>query len=285
MMENEEERSGTPVWRSWPFVVGYSLTALFIGFWFLMALSSPAAVEDCASNFCIFWRSKPNEIGDTFAGMFGSLAFVWIIVTVMVQGLELRAQRVEIKAARTAQEEQARALALQSKVLANQNIALQEERHDRAVESLIASIKQSVDDLKGPLMTWKLKNNANDDETDIATIAPFDSDLIDEARFLRIAGNLMNARLSLSLGSDWSTGSYNTQAEIVSMPIRVNIHHRLLGLLERVIDFTEECSAPMQLEITRLSIREFKKEYQKLLELDFLWRGDIDLKQYYDANE
>ncbi|MEO1138941.1 MAG: putative phage abortive infection protein [Pseudomonadota bacterium] len=41
-------------------------------------------------------KSPPNEKGDTFAGLAGSLAFLWIIITVLLQGKELSLQREEI---------------------------------------------------------------------------------------------------------------------------------------------------------------------------------------------
>lgn len=43
-----------------------------------------------------FWDASPNEIGDAIAGVAGTLAFLWIIVTVMIQGSELRLQRREL---------------------------------------------------------------------------------------------------------------------------------------------------------------------------------------------
>lgn len=43
-----------------------------------------------------FLSSSPNEMGDTLAGIFASLAFIWIVVTVFLQSAELREQRAEI---------------------------------------------------------------------------------------------------------------------------------------------------------------------------------------------
>ena len=74
-------------------------------------------VEDCRSNFSRFWISAPNEKGDTLAGVAGSLAFLWIIVTVLLQWKELALQRDEIEKMRVTQEQQTALLSKQSKLL------------------------------------------------------------------------------------------------------------------------------------------------------------------------
>ena len=51
----------------------------------------------CFSNFDLFMKSSPNEMGDTFAGIAGVLAFLWIIITVLLQSQELKAQREELE--------------------------------------------------------------------------------------------------------------------------------------------------------------------------------------------
>jgi putative phage abortive infection protein len=51
----------------------------------------------CRSKLTIFLDASPNEIGDTLAGFAGAWAFIWIVVTVMLQSQELREQRKELK--------------------------------------------------------------------------------------------------------------------------------------------------------------------------------------------
>nr|WP_256471805.1 putative phage abortive infection protein [Oceanicola sp. 502str15] len=46
----------------------------------------------------MFLKSSSNEIGDTLAGIAGTLAFLWIIVTVWLQSQELAAQREVLSA-------------------------------------------------------------------------------------------------------------------------------------------------------------------------------------------
>lgn len=49
------------------------------------------------SKFKKFLSSSPNEIGDALAGIAGSLAFLWIIVTVALQSQQLDEQRKELE--------------------------------------------------------------------------------------------------------------------------------------------------------------------------------------------
>lgn len=102
-------QNDVPSWRTLPMIIGYGLTLIFLVFWVTVALVENPITNDCSTGLCRFWNSAPNEIGDTFAGLFGSLAFVWIIVTVLLQGRELAAQREELKLTRLEVQEQRKA--------------------------------------------------------------------------------------------------------------------------------------------------------------------------------
>jgi len=110
----EKEKKEHSVWLSAPMIIGYVLTTLIVVFWSIVFICAPK------SKFVDFWSLNPNEIGDTFAGLFGSLAFVWIVVTVMLQGQELRAQREVL----TAQKEELEAQYKEFK-LTNKNMSYQ----------------------------------------------------------------------------------------------------------------------------------------------------------------
>ena len=58
-------------------------------------------------------QSRPSEIGDTLAGIAGALAFLWIIVTVLLQSQELKEQREELKRNREESEIMNQSLRLQ----------------------------------------------------------------------------------------------------------------------------------------------------------------------------
>jgi len=89
-----------------PLAWGTVITIAFLGFIVCFGFTDycntpPDSAQKCVSKFNQFWSSPPNEIGDTLAGIAGALAFLWIIITVMIQSQELRAQRAELKAQHT----------------------------------------------------------------------------------------------------------------------------------------------------------------------------------------
>lgn len=75
-----------------------------------------------------------NEIGDSLAGFAGSIAFLWIVVTVLLQSAELRLQRNEVAGLKIASEDQAESLKSSLQV---QTITFMRERQDRATPELL----------------------------------------------------------------------------------------------------------------------------------------------------
>ncbi len=75
----------------------------------VMTISAGVEVENCVTKWDQLKGSTPNEIGDTLAGFAGSLAFLWIVVTVLLQSQELRAQRLELEQTRQEMKEQRQA--------------------------------------------------------------------------------------------------------------------------------------------------------------------------------
>lgn len=84
-----------------------------------------------------FWEANLNEIGDLFAGFAGTLAFVWIIVTVLLQRKELEAQRKELELTRSVVTKQARAAERQTEILDREAISREHDIARRRLELLI----------------------------------------------------------------------------------------------------------------------------------------------------
>lgn len=86
--------------NSAPFYIGVFLTIGFLLFCGYLAYQENcqtiANVYICQNNLGWFLESPPNEMGDTFAGLAGALAFLWIIITVLMQKHELQLQREEL---------------------------------------------------------------------------------------------------------------------------------------------------------------------------------------------
>lgn len=75
----------------------FFLFVLYLG---SMEYCRPDDPSRCSTKMEAFVNGSPNEIGDTLAGLASALAFLWIIITVMLQGRELAAQREELELTR-----------------------------------------------------------------------------------------------------------------------------------------------------------------------------------------
>jgi hypothetical protein len=125
-----------------PLQVGRALTKAFaIIVVFLAILPQHTENNDWQFRIVAFLLSPPNEIGDTFAGLAGVLAFLWIIITVWLQSEELSAQRKELKATRAE-------VTLSRKAYEKTNINLEQQRFESLFFELLSthnSIVNSID--------------------------------------------------------------------------------------------------------------------------------------------
>lgn len=121
--------------------LGFTLTVLFAVFCLWLGVQdhcvSEGELEGCQSNFKKFLESPPNEKGDTLAGVAGSLAFLWIIITVLLQSKELAMQRDEIEKMRITQENQTALLVEQAERVGQKSV-------DATAIALVDYIKSSV---------------------------------------------------------------------------------------------------------------------------------------------
>ncbi|MCG7521687.1 hypothetical protein [Ruegeria sp. Ofav3-42] len=101
------------LWRNLDPTVRFAIwvTVSFLVLIFLFSFAPGCAQEaTCTgSKYTYFWSARPNEIGDTLAGISGSIAFFWLIVTVVLQGKQLSAQRKELVLNRIEMREQSKA--------------------------------------------------------------------------------------------------------------------------------------------------------------------------------
>ena len=138
---------GTGRWSSLsvPMLIGYFSTTLVIGsfVWFSRAEIcrdvSNSNVE-CGTRWELLLSAPFNEIGDTLAGFAGALAFIWLIVTVLIQGLELAAQREELRATRLEAAKTAKALDAQVEILMNEQRQRLQAQTDQRVQEWMRCI-------------------------------------------------------------------------------------------------------------------------------------------------
>lgn len=101
----------------------------------ISANSKTAATFKCMS---------PNEIGDFLAGSFAPLAFVWLAFAVVLQSLELSAQRKELEMTRGVAKEQQIALAEQARTMAETARLNGEQRARRDLDTLVEIIRPQL---------------------------------------------------------------------------------------------------------------------------------------------
>jgi uncharacterized membrane protein YciS (DUF1049 family) len=148
-----------------PVVWGLCLTIL-LGL--LVAFLAVQLGPDGSNQFSTFLSSPPNAIGDTLAGIFAPLAFIWIVVTVFLQSQELREQRAELsltrqelKLAREAQEKQLAVMQIQADIFADEKRQRDEVAADAHVNELVESL---VDEFsKGDFASLRWYFSSKDD--------------------------------------------------------------------------------------------------------------------------
>ncbi|MGB0966577.1 MAG: hypothetical protein ACPGUX_00175 [Halocynthiibacter sp.] len=167
-----EERTDRFWRKNNPILWGIILSVIFIGIYGWLAVLETCGVVSCESKWQEFLSASPNEIGDTLAGIFGGLAFLWIIMTVLLQSQELREQRRELRQARGEYEKMANAMQKQAKVADQQISILQQEqrqrdelRADRLFNQKLTSFVQSVIETPSQGLHWCFSNDIIDDET------------------------------------------------------------------------------------------------------------------------
>ncbi|WP_299771081.1 putative phage abortive infection protein [uncultured Tateyamaria sp.] len=91
-----------------PFIIGLTLSLLVVvGFAYALFFGEVCNwLQQCQSKMQYLVKASPNEIGDSLAGFAGSLAFIWIVVTVWLQANELREQRREFSVMNVTMSEQ-----------------------------------------------------------------------------------------------------------------------------------------------------------------------------------
>lgn len=148
--------------RGNPMFVGIGSTKLFLTFVGIMALLFQKEDGEWSWRIWSFLTSPPNEIGDTLAGIAGALAFLWIIVTVMLQSKELAAQRDELRLARKefsrmadAQQQQVDLLVQQGSIFAEEQKQRAESRAEKVFEAKLKSIQVKITEApKDSLIRW-----------------------------------------------------------------------------------------------------------------------------------
>ena len=244
-----------------PTRVGLSLSIAVLGIFSLMALQSrcellPSETLECRSNLAWFLDSRPNEIGDTLAGFAGTLAFIWIVVTVWLQSVELREQREVLKAQRkefeemaAAQKAQVHALNEQAEVFKAEQLSRYQEEKRRLLDELLQSLRRQL--LMIALQEWKITGphplfpeDALEMSVNLIQIKP--GETIDEIWLegapLRIRPNLMKLREKIKASTQLSEPLTLVEIEMAVL------------VLERAIEIFSDLSDAQRVRVERLDL-------------------------------
>lgn len=144
---------------------GILFTVLFLIFILVMGLTETCDTnhfvgfppeENCETRLEAFWQASPNEVGDTLAGVAGTLAFFWIVLTVLIQSQELSEQRKEIIQNRGLTEEANR---INERLLDLERAKLQKSQKAEFNEVVVQKIRRALRvliTLKPYQMTWEI---------------------------------------------------------------------------------------------------------------------------------
>jgi hypothetical protein len=187
-----------------PVLWGLLVTILIGVIAVLLATSTscyPAILDGpiCETKWQQFLSSTPNEIGDSLAGFSGSLAFVWIIVTVMMQKRELSLQRLEIR--KMISEGKQQNAHLEELVDAQEKVEV-----DNQISSLVKILENQL--REAAFLCWNVRTGPNGGSPHIYFIHK-DSLPKDESIFVDFHRRLNSAKASLA-------GLEKNQAHIVA---------------------------------------------------------------------
>lgn len=127
-----------------PNPLGITGNGFYFGFTLWIGSSLDCTQEICISKFRQFLAAAPNEVGDTLAGIAGSLAFVWIIVTVLLQSQALSEQRKELSLNRAESKRMATAMEEQARIFRDEQAQRKQMQLDKLFHQRLKSIFQNI---------------------------------------------------------------------------------------------------------------------------------------------
>ena len=208
---------------------------------------------------------RPSEMGDTLAGLFSALAFIWIIVTVFIQGRELRETRVEVKHQRKASQEMAKAMSVQSSIFEAEQRERQSASLARLTDELIASLRWRVETTS---IQWVGEGNGFSDKSflDLYHISGRgDENLSNEQFFRRILAGLRIIEGEFE--------KFQVHVPISTHPKRCKlqlIYHDIKAVMKHI----ELLSLTDQTRLNRLGMTDLKEAMNTLLQKDGIWEKE-----------
>lgn len=160
------EKPTLSFWRaSNPIAWGAGLTiALALTVTVLAILPGPEGLR----RYSEFSQLPSNAIGDTLAGIFAPLAFIWIVVTVFLQSMELAEQRKELELtrnelqlAREAQEAQLGVMQKQAEIFEDEKQQRVWDRAEKVLDGLLVDLARKCE-LLNDVVNWEFDVHEDD---------------------------------------------------------------------------------------------------------------------------
>ena len=213
----------------------------------------------------------PNEFGDTLAGLAGSLALLWIIVTAWHQSVELREQRRiieeqkdEIAAQRIATQQMATALGTQARIYEDEMQARQEAKAKEEFRELLASLRTGFE--RAGEITWRVRSRRAADPEQVVDKAITLEAHVDRSK--PIEDFLIDASFDLEALTNelFTAHEQHDSDDVYARPSReLRQVGYLTSVLDKLVRLYDRLSTSEQERYQRLRVSPMFFTYQKLI--------------------
>lgn len=252
---------------------GRGLTVVFLIFVIVLMLLPNATEGGWELRLWTFLKSPPNEIGDTLAGIAGALAFLWIIVTVMLQSRELAAQREELELTRRefkkmaeAQSQQVKLLVTQGEIFSQEQKERSENRIEELVNALMTLIVNKINDLSDEQILWRFLLTGSDGKQEKHLW--FIDSRSRKGGVEQVIRNSSQDIQEFAIDIKKLLQTHSVKNQIEMMPISY-----LGALAGEILSLREKLSDAQKLRISDLGISRIKISIDELRELD-IWSNE-----------
>lgn len=227
----------------------------------------------CQTRFADFLASPANEVGDTLAGFAGALAFVWIIVTVWLQALELKAQREELHLTRNeiaaqsqATQDMARSMTAQAAIFEQEQAFRTSEIAGKELAALIVRGVEVIQQFENRELRWESQIKVSgEDSTSYASLDRYGNP--EPANEFLKKFCLETIRVAEVIFCDFDLASVSRGNELRDP------HFQLLQVFQRIEEIKPSLSAADILKIEGMRIEEARIAWSDLINEDALWEN------------
>jgi len=261
-----------------PMLWGVGVTALLFGLAIFIGLQETCTLNlllglKCQTKFQYLMAATPNEFGDALSGFAGALAFIWIIVTVWLQSIELQEQRKvlelqkeEMGEQRKATQDMARSMSAQAQILEDEQRLRTENRAENTLNQRLSALMGFLED--HPKVSWSYLRK-NDDGTKTRgdhNLIPWlfpKSEIDDQIKYF-----------VSELGTTLSGLIYDLKNnEILSLPVGALKGVGLDTKLEQILSIKEDLSEAQRIRLESLGLATALHFLNELYELP-VWNYD-----------